>query len=63
MDGIARYEADSGIIPVPIRRDCTVRIHGLPADLTTAEAEKVAAVVKAYTVSPTSRHRHHPSRE
>lgn len=35
-------------VPVPIREDVLVRIHGIPADLTSAEAEKIANVVKAY---------------
>lgn len=35
-------------VPVPIRENVLVRIHGIPADLTSAEAEKIANVVKAY---------------
>ena len=35
------------VYPIPIRQDVTVRIHGLPADLTAGEANKIAAVVKA----------------
>lgn len=35
------------VYPIPIRRDVTVRIFNLPADLTQAEADKIAAVVKA----------------
>lgn len=35
------------VYPIPIREDATVRIHGLPADLTKAEAEKIARVVMA----------------
>lgn len=37
-------------IPVPLREDLTVRIQGIPADLTQAEAERLAAIVKAYAV-------------
>ena len=35
------------IIPIPLRADLTVFIQGLPIDLTEAEAEKIARVVKA----------------
>jgi len=35
------------IVPIPIRADLTVRIQGLPFDLTQAEAQKIAAVVTA----------------
>lgn len=33
--------------PVPIRPGLIVQLHGIPFDLTTAEAEKIAQVVKA----------------
>ena len=35
------------VYPIPIRVDLVVRIHGLPFDLTKAEAERIANVVKA----------------
>lgn len=35
------------ILPIPIRADLTVRIQGLPFDLTPGEAQKIAAVVTA----------------
>jgi hypothetical protein len=35
------------IIPIPLRADFVVRLH-IPTDLTEAEAEKIARVVKAY---------------
>lgn len=35
------------ILPIPIRPDLTIKIQGLPYDLTPAEANKIAAVVKA----------------
>lgn len=38
------------VYPIPIRADVTVRIHGLPADLTPAEADKIARVVQAMAV-------------
>lgn len=50
------YEAEQGIIPIPLRADLTVRIWGLPIDLTPAEAAKIGAVVTALAepVSPPS---------
>ena len=44
---VPEYEARSGIVPIPIRADLIVRVHGLPADLTVAEAQKIANVVQA----------------
>lgn len=38
------------IIPIPIRPDAIVQIAGLPADLTKAEANKVAKVILAFAV-------------
>jgi len=38
------------VIPVPIRDGVTVQIFDIPYDLTPQEAEKVAAVVRAYAV-------------
>ncbi len=35
------------ILPIPIRPDLTVKIQGLPYDLTVHEANKIANVVKA----------------
>lgn len=40
----------ANVFPIPIRSDVVVRIHGLPFDLTAAEAEKIAAVVKAMAI-------------
>jgi len=41
------YEAYTGIVPIPIRADVTVRISGIPHDLTKAEAERIARVIIA----------------
>jgi hypothetical protein len=37
----------ASILPIPIRADLVVRIQGLPFDMTTAEARKIANVVLA----------------
>jgi hypothetical protein len=44
----ARGPMEDTIFPIPIRDDVTIRIQGLPFDLTKAEAAKIAAVVLAY---------------
>jgi len=44
---VATQMPATDILPIPIRADVTVRIHGLPFDLTEVEANKIAAVVKA----------------
>lgn len=35
------------ILPIPLRQDVTVRIWGLPLDLTPQEAAKIGAVIAA----------------
>lgn len=37
-------------VPVPLREGVTVKIRGLPADLTEAEASRLADIMKAYAV-------------
>lgn len=44
---VAPPQASANVFPIPIRDNIVVRIHGLPFDLTAAEAEKIANVVKA----------------
>lgn len=41
----SRFEDD--IIPIALRKDLTVRIQGLPRDMTKDEAQKVANVILA----------------
>jgi hypothetical protein len=40
----------ANILPIPLRNDLTIHIRGLPFDLTKAEAERIANVVKAMAV-------------
>jgi hypothetical protein len=40
------------IIPIQIREDVVVRIHGIPHDLTEEEAAKIARVVHALVKLP-----------
>jgi hypothetical protein len=40
---------DVRVIPIPVRADCTVRIFGIPHDLSRAEAEKIGRVILALT--------------
>lgn len=37
----------AGVIPIPIRSDLVVQIHGIPFDLSRAEAQRVANVILA----------------
>jgi len=39
--------AGTGIIPIPIRSNLTVHVQGLPFDLTSVEAKKIANVILA----------------
>lgn len=50
---IDEFEAKMNIFAVPIRRDLSVKIYGLPRDLTKEEADKIARVILAYAVTST----------
>jgi hypothetical protein len=39
------------VFPIPIRENVVVRVHGLPFDLTPAEAKKIAAVIQAMALA------------
>ena len=41
------HQASANVFPIQIRENVVVRIHGLPFDLTSSEAERIANVVKA----------------
>jgi hypothetical protein len=41
----------SDIVPIPLARGSTVYVHGLPADLSPAEAQKIARVIAAFADS------------
>lgn len=41
----------TNIMPIPIRADLTILIHGLPHDLTEAEAKKISGVINALAAS------------
>ena len=45
---LTQTDAQSDIIPIPIREDLTVFIKDLPMDLTEKEANKIVNVIKAY---------------
>lgn len=45
--GQAPQSATANVFPIQIRENLVVRIHGLPFDLTKAEAERIANVVRA----------------
>jgi len=38
------------IVPIPLREGLTLKISNIPADLTAAEANRIAAIIKAYAV-------------
>ncbi|MBZ9843297.1 hypothetical protein [Mesorhizobium sp. CA5] len=43
--------ASVSVLPIPIRQNLTIQIQGLPFDLTSAEANKIANVVRAMAIS------------
>jgi hypothetical protein len=58
------YESQSGVFPIQIREDLVVRIYPIPHDLTEAEAEKIARIVRALAApEPRSEHSIHDSLE
>ncbi len=42
--------ASTGVIPIPIRSDRTIFIHGVPFDLKPAEARRIANVINALAI-------------
>ncbi|MCL4678242.1 MAG: hypothetical protein KJ017_06570 [Alphaproteobacteria bacterium] len=48
---VVRGAMASSILPIPIRPDLVIHIQGLPYDLTEAEANKIASVVKAMAIA------------
>jgi hypothetical protein len=44
------HQASANVFPIQIRENVVIRIHGLPFDLTKAEAERIANVVNAMAV-------------
>lgn len=50
QEELSHHDVKGIIVPVPLRENLTVKISNLPADLTQAEAERLAAIVKAYAV-------------
>lgn len=40
----------AGVIPIPVRSDLTVQIHGIPFDLKRSEAQRIANVILALAV-------------
>ena len=41
------FQTDGLVFPIPLRPDVTIKIAGIPSDLTQAEARKIANVVAA----------------
>lgn len=45
---VGTMQLSQGVVfPVPLRPDLIIQIHNVPSDLTEAEAERIAAIVKA----------------
>lgn len=44
--------AGSNVLNIPLRADLTIRIHGLPFDITEGEAKKIANVILAMASPP-----------
>jgi hypothetical protein len=40
--------AGRDILPITIRPELTIFVHGIPHDLTSREAEKIAKIVRSY---------------
>lgn len=45
-----QHEAKHLAVPVPLREGLIVKIMNLPADLSASEAERLAAIIKAYAI-------------
>ena len=49
-DDLGQHDIKHIVVPIPLRENLTVKISNLPADLTQSEADRLAAIVKAYAV-------------
>lgn len=49
-EDLEHHDVKNIVVPVPLRENLTVKISNLPADLTQSEADRLAAIVKAYAV-------------
>lgn len=56
LESIALHHAGTqdDIIPIPLREDLIVYLQGLPLNLSSTEAQKIVAVIKAYVQSDLS---------
>ena len=48
---VPSFQAEDNIFPIPLRQNLTVRIAGIPADLTSAEARKISNVIMALAMA------------
>lgn len=48
--GHVEHDQPHIIVPIPLREGLTLKISNIPADLTVAEANRIAAIIKAYAV-------------
>ncbi|MEW8193985.1 MAG: hypothetical protein AB2793_09755 [Candidatus Thiodiazotropha sp.] len=53
LEGRSSTQPHNLAIPIPLREDVTVRVTNIPADLSKLEAERIAAIIKAYAVLDT----------
>jgi hypothetical protein len=42
------FEAEHGIVSIDIREGVAVKIHGIPKDVTQAEADQITAIIMAH---------------
>lgn len=49
--GPTSVQASANVLPIQIREDLIIRIHGLPFNLTALEAERIANVIKAMAMA------------
>ncbi|QTR52044.1 hypothetical protein [Thiothrix unzii] len=47
---ITHHDIEHIVVPVPLREGLTIKISNLPADLTVSEANRLAAIIKAFAV-------------
>ena len=49
------FEATTGVMPIRIRPDLTLRVQGIPHDLTKTEVERIVNIIMAFAEKESAR--------
>ena len=55
MADVHPFEATTGVMPIRIRPDLTLRVQGIPHDLTKTEVERIVNIIMAFAEKESAR--------